>query len=535
MRFGTKAAIAAAIIMFAVQGQAWASGSHTTYHTVVVPMAVAAAPPSPLVDDDGKPGSAYLQCDGRPRVRSQGELLADIGLITVTGGLFGFIDKPEQPNASKRLAGLPGVAACNAALATDTIPLRRAQLTLARSVHHIEAKDYDSAIIDAHAVFTAAGDMGALSDFQHSVGLSALRLEAVALIGLRRPADAEDVALRMAAMEPYDLLNLLDAQDFVSLTSRMTPAKAAFYAQLSRMSGPGLYQEARGREWVNDFAGAATDAGAVLDRAKAVWPDRPVCFDCLAYRAQALALAGDRARAAQDAAQARQVLDDQVKSGQASAEVAAHAQELLDFEAIVEQMNAGAAADARAAFASRSRWNAPSAPAVAYLAEKLRAGADPGALRGLLASDPQAIRNEALAARANAWVQAPNLGDMLFKRMWVYTPQKSFTTLAGNTWKTENSRHIVKVSDKDRNGFVGEVVSFIGSPPIPAGQAVLLHCALLAKSRGKTGFMLAPVRKELDFVLVQFGDAGQPGFPAAATFNADTVIADLSPKFPPAQ
>jgi hypothetical protein len=527
-RLSTAVTTAVALAILA-QGQAWARSSTPVYHTIVIP---AATPPAPPLVDDGKPGSAYMQCDGRPRVRSSAELIADVGLITITGGLFGLIDKVEQPDARKRLAGRAGIAACNAVLATDTIPLRRAQLTLARSILDIEAKDYDAAIADARASTAAAGEMGAQADFQHSVGLSALKLEAVALVGLHRPAEAEAVALRMAAMAPYDLLVLLDAQDLVPLTTRMTPEKSAYLAQFSRMYGPGLFQQARSREWVNDFAGAAADVGASLERAKGVWPDQPTCFDCLAYRAETLALAGDRVRSTQDAEQARRLLDDRVKSGQGAPDAVARAQELLDFEAIVEQANAGDITTARAAFGSRSRWNAPSAPAVAYLSEKLRAGAQLGPLRGALAVDPQALRDEAIAARSNAWTEAPNVGDLLFKRLWGFIPEKSFTALAATTWKIEGSRHLLKLSDKDKKTFQGEIVSFVGAPLAPASQALLLHCALIAKSRGKSGFVLVPVRTRLDVAGVRFGDIGEPGFPTEATFDAEKVITDLSPKFP---
>lgn len=77
------------------------------------------------------------------------------------------------------------------------------------------------------------------------------------------------------------------------------------------------------------------------------------------------------------------------------------------------------------------------------------------------------------------------------------------------------------------------------SPPhlitIAAGDALLMHSALMAEARGVKGFELFPVRQQLDAIFVRFGNPGEPGMPAATTFDAATVIAELSDEFPDPQ
>ena len=61
--------------------------------------------------------------------------------------------------------------------------------------------------------------------------------------------------------------------------------------------------------------------------------------------------------------------------------------------------------------------------------------------------------------------------------------------------------------------------------------ALLMHSALLARARGKQGFIHLPPRKLANGALVMFGDPGDPGVPAALVLNAETVIGALKPDF----
>src|ERR1700761_4919567 len=89
--------------------------------------------------------SVYLQCDGNPPHRSVGEMLGRALLLTATLGVAGL---GENQDPSKRAQSVEGVDACDAALLGESDPIRKVQLMLARSVHHIEAKDFAAALDD---------------------------------------------------------------------------------------------------------------------------------------------------------------------------------------------------------------------------------------------------------------------------------------------------------------------------------------------------------------------------------------------------
>src|ERR1700692_3571648 len=78
---------------------------------------------------DEKPGSVYVQCDGRPEVQSIGKTSAQLLGIMLTGGIVGgVVGGPEAPDAGKLLEGEKGAAACDAALALNKNEARGAQL-----------------------------------------------------------------------------------------------------------------------------------------------------------------------------------------------------------------------------------------------------------------------------------------------------------------------------------------------------------------------------------------------------------------------
>src|SRR5215471_14219 len=200
--------------------------------------------------------SVYLQCDGYPAHRSAAELAGRILLIMATSGLAGV---GEKADVSKRLAGADGVNACTAAIARETYPTRLVQLTLARAIHHIEAKEYEPALADARSIPTVAGPTANDLVFQHSLMLTALELQAAILLRLDRPAEAETVALQMAATSPYDVITQQRASPYVGLTAQITPAKKEYLDRLARVSARGLINRANAEEWNGDFLAAASD------------------------------------------------------------------------------------------------------------------------------------------------------------------------------------------------------------------------------------------------------------------------------------
>ncbi len=493
----------------------------------------AANPTGPgAIPDDSKLGSVYLRCDGSPPHRSGAELAGRLLMIMATAGLAGV---GEKADTSKRLTGPEAVSACDAAIARETDPIRKVQLTLARSIHHIEAKEYEPALADARAAPALAGGSANELVFRHSLMLSSLELEAAALVRLNRPAEAEAAAIKMAAASPYDLIAQERASRYVGLTVEMTPAKKDYLDRFARIWPKGLFSRATASEWVGDYLAAADDdrafvdlsAGFVQDKA-AVSPQPAID----ARRAVALALGGDMTQSNEFAAETRRTIDDLIQTGKALnfQGVINEAEELLDFQSIAALLDAGKGAQARAAFAARSRWVAPTPPAVADLTVKLRKGAAPGELTGALARDPAAIRANGLVARAGAITGAADADTALYAAIRPPVSAGDYSTWDDDVWNTDDSPFLVKKTGKET--YSGDFVFLKHANGIATGDALLMHCALLARAQGKAGFVLLPVRTRLDATIVRFGDPGDPGIPARAMNDAATIIAALSVEFP---
>lgn len=491
--------------------------------------AAEAAKPAPSKKETG---SVWVQCDGQPADMSAGELAAYLLAITATGGIVGgIVGAPETGDVAKRLKGAEGVAACDQAFARETDQVRKVQLQLARGVHRVEAKDYEAALVDIRTAANVAGAEAQTSDFKRTMGLSIMELEAVTLVRMGKTAEAETLALAMAEVAPYDVLNQLRALPFANLTADMTPAKRAYFDRFVKIYPPALFARYEARLWADDFAGAAADLERFDALHKSFFTEAEPMTLSLARRAAAYMLAGDMKRSDEVAVQARAAVEKLIRSGKASdsAAVISQAEELLDFQAIGRKLADGKAAEARAAFAARSRWLAPKAPAVAVLTERLRAGATPAELTGALARSPADIRAEGLAIEAAALAEPEDETKTLFGALRPYV-KNGHAAYTRAVWNTGKSRYLIKKTDKAK--YNGELMFIYGAYGQAGGEAMLLHAALLARYRGYDGFMMGPVRSKLDNSLVLFGDAGGPGMVDGMVLNADEVIRALSPEMP---
>ena len=503
-----------------------------------VPAPPVPAPPVPAPPvDESKLGSVFVRCDGLPDKQSAGVVAAQALLIVATGGASLLVDRPELADVNKRLKGADGVAACQAALAKAHDGVRKTQLGLALSVHDLEAKAYDAALADARAAPGLAGDQANDLGFRHSLALSALELQAFALVELDRPAEAADTALRMAAAAPYDIIIQQRAYRYVALTSEMSDAKRAYFDNYVRLDPSALAMRHVARGWSGDFKGGASDLealcavieGFVVDKAQSPQPN------LIAAAAVDAGLAGDQVHSDALAAQARAQLDDLVKSGRALSmvPVTTEGEEMLDLQAVISALSRGRLAQARAAFAGRSRWISPTPAVVAELDARLRAGAAAGDLFGPLARDPSIVRAEGLAARAGAIKADPNGVAALYAAIWAPLKADAYTGWSGPIWGARPDAYIVKKTGKEV--FNGDTL-FI-SPPngLPTGEALLLRAALIAKARSAPGFIFLPHRVRLDVDVVRFGAPGDPGFPSEATLDPASVIAGVSKDIPPPQ
>lgn len=470
--------------------------------------------------------SDYLRCDGQTKGMGIAEGLAR---LTVVIGTMGLLGAPESDNVRERRFGKEGVEACTQALADGkgkNDPRRRARLMLARAIHYVEAKDFDAALKDVRSFPAIGGEKADDPGFLRSLALSALDLEAAILVRMDKPAEAEAVALRMAAQSPYDFQNQIRANRYITPTTGMTEAKRDFYRNFIRLAPEARLEQVEALEWAGDFAGAADASEGLLALIDSVGP-----VPLLNARAAVQnILAGRIDRAEPLIAAARRQNDETAArvagSAGASQESVSRTDELLDFARIARLAADGKIAEARTQFGARSRWLAPSVPAVAHLTAKLRDGADHASLAGALERDPETLKADAVAAQQKTLTD-DNATKALYSAIRPLLDNGDYAGLAKNMRQIDKSKFLQKKTD-DRPG---ETLVMTGGNGVPAGEGFLLHAALLAKSRGKTSFAILPIRFSTitGRVLIQEPDGK---LPQDAFIKADEVIQALGPRFP---
>ena len=106
---------------------------------------------------------------------------------------------------------------------------------------------------------------------------------------------------------------------------------------------------------------------------------------------------------------------------------------------------------------------------------------------------------------------------------------KLLERLSGQVWKTNKSKLLGKEATKTPNLFYIE-----GRHPNwqTRVDAMLLHSALLAKSRGKTGFIFWTEAARQDYGFIRFGNPGEAGIIPEFYLDADAVIAELRQAIP---
>jgi hypothetical protein len=140
------------------------------------------------------------------------------------------------------------------------------------------------------------------------------------------------------------------------------------------------------------------------------------------------------------------------------------------------------------------------------------------------------IRSSGLSARAGAIIGASNADKALYGAVRAAMSGDEYSTWDSRVWNTSDSSYLVKKTGKEE--YTGDLILMKPPNGIATGDALLMHCALLARARGKTGFVLYPARPRLDYAFVRFVDGSDPSAPVAAMLDANTVVAALSTEFP---
>lgn len=494
------------------------SSTHAAAETAAQPAAKALPAPT---------GSLHLRCDGRPNNVTAGETMARlVGAVTLLGI---FAPASETADPKKRLFGADGVAACDSLLvageAGEGNSERRIQLQLARALHRIEMKDFSGAISDVGALETAQAAIATTPEYKLGTGLAVKHVEALALAGMGKPEAAADKALEISEAAPYDLFTALRVSGLVELGGRYGAREKAYYDRFVKLMPVALLSRATARQYARDYRGAAQDydlLGKALD--SYLEQDQPDGF--AAQSALLSYLAGDHEAGAVKEAAARAYVDKQVAAGKTPASQI----ELLDLANIVKLADKGDIRQARLLFAGRTKWTAPSAPALADMAERLRKGAAQDDLIGLLAKQPGEFLTEERDKDLALINAAGEKGEKRFGAMAPAVSRAGFDRFAGNVWRKGNSRYFGKKPNEKTQAWSVNTMRDGGG--VESGYALLLASALEAKKRGSSHFALYPLRLSVSYDQVRLGGVDNERIYEDVAFDADRVIADLAPILP---
>lgn len=482
-----------------------------------------AAPETPQ-----KLGSLYLQCDGNPNNMAAGESIARfVGVVTL---LAVFAPSREVPDASKRRFGEAGVKACDEILSGEKAEgnvVRRLPLILARALHQIEAKDYAAAVSDVHLARDEAAKAGLTPNlyFDRSLGLSFDLIESQALLRMGKVDTARAMNVRPAKVSPYSYYPLRIVREIYMFSDTpVMPEEEAYLRALSKMVVTTPFVLAA----VLDEAGRFAEAGDALcdalnfehmnlkdsDEESAILG--PVA-------ANSYALAGNWGAAEALHAQSAKVISKMRTEGK-PLKYETLIIERMDFFEIVKLFREGKAVEARKRFAARSRWTAPTFGQVLELNRLLRRDAAPEDLFGALSEAPEAMRARRRSEALAAILETDKNNRKLFSYILPYAPVDSYENVSGRVWKTKGNAIVAK---NTLNSSKSYPMTAPYSDGIVSPDALLLHAALQAKSRGKSGFTFSIVPDQPYFGFVQFADREDLGISDLFYLNADAVIADL--------
>ena len=480
-------------------------------------------------DEMKRLGSYYLRCDGEPNNMTGAEDFARlVGAVTL---LALFAPNPETRDPAKRLFAEKGVEACSRLIddpKEETNKVRRIPLILARALHHVEGKSYTAALIDvdkARAEAKAAGLTGNVY-FDRSMGFSFDQIESVIHVRMDDPAKAEEVSLRSLGWTEYGLVQLITAETYDRFLPALSPAREHQFKALARIFPPAFALYASRLEEVGRFADAARCREVLI---AAIEDQKPEFKGSLQYALAALshALAGEKVQATEREAEARAIMDSLVAAGKTEDNASAVV-EVLDLLGVAKQAADGNLADARRSFAARSQWLSPSFGTVIEINRRLRSGAAPAELFGSLAKAPEALWAERRDQERIRRLAADSDNKTLFTNLFSFESVKDFEGTSKAVWRTDKSRLLLKEPLK-RSGHWAILTPGNG---MAGFDGIILHAALLARTRGKKGLLMNMHLGQTRFGEVAFVDPGDPGVSTERYIDAEAVIAELSPLIP---
>lgn len=477
-----------------------------------------------------KPVSAFILCDGRTGHVSGGESFGRLLLLSATAGLSEMATAKDDD--TRRLKGTDGAAACDAALALEGDPYRRVQLAFAKALHLAEADKLDDALVAIRAVPAAGGAFASDWGYAHTVQPRVLLVEADLLTRLKRRPEAEATAIRAVQMAPYDVALAYRAARYLVMTDAIGPEKDAALTKMVRLKPELTIIKVSALVDAGRYAEADAEIVALVDLIAPFYTDfEPLPL--LANRALVLALAGKEPESDAVAAQAKERMTTLASTGFGVNNAAAQAEysEMLTLRQILRDADSGNARDARLRFRAHGDWLLTK-PAFRIAATvRLRQGASADELIGPLADTREAMRARLASEQLAAIATEADLNGQ-YGQILVIAHRSEYEHAAVSAWKIgDKPVYLQKHGDKQL-ASTDVLDALRKTDGLPAGEAVMLQAALIAKARGFDGFVVKPGRRVVAIMGLRFGRIGTAGVPERLAFSADKVIADLTPDLP---
>ena len=221
---------------------------------LAVAAAVSTASPAFAADESDSPGSVFVQCDGRVGHVSDGARLMRVLLVTATAGISE--TAMSRDNADKRAKGAAGVAACDAAIASERDAYRRVQLGFAKALHLAEDKKW----VEAAAAARAAPALSTKNDWAltKSATSTARYLEALFLVRAGKIGCAEAAAWDGSNVAGLDVMTMQRMIKFAKLSRTLSPEKKAALLRSARYYPVSVVEAANALAVAGDYDAAIT-------------------------------------------------------------------------------------------------------------------------------------------------------------------------------------------------------------------------------------------------------------------------------------
>lgn len=489
--------------------------------------AIAIAPSPAFAAEQKQPG-VFLQCDGRIGHVSGGERFMRLLLVTATAGISEA--GMSRDDAEKRAKGVAGVAACDQALASEGDGYRRIQLALARPLHFGEDKKWEDAAVAAQAVPQQLGARAADWGLSKSATSTAHYLQAVYLIRAGRVAEAEAAAWDGVREAGLDVVTLQRMSKFAWLSRTISPEKRAALMTMQRYLPDTSLRVATAFGEAGDFAAASSTVRGLDSIIQAFAKEPKPITGTHALLAGYSAMNGDIETAKAEYAIAKTAFEKDRAEGDAASKPTEFArnEELLAFAEAAMATASGDSAQAAKLLAARGAWPNIAAGVVARLVGRIAPEIPERDRQGVVAKGEEALWKEALEARIAVLTNSEK-DDSLWAVTGLLAQDVNYQKLAkqAESGSSAKPKWLLKPGKEPRNFDI--ISTSFNVQGWEAGEGILYHAALIAKARGKQGFVLFPDRKKIEIVGLRFVNLGELGIPASSIVMADEVIAALSP------